>query len=189
MICKNFYQIFLFLNIKDLKIEFSENELIEKIENIKQKNNLEFNTAELITNLYREVPLFVKEGGKYYWSHKSFQEYFISLKINEITEKEKFIERLMFSRNVKIYLNILEFLYDLGRKVFLRIFFKKVEIEKERIFTLSKDFDIEIKEKLFLYPKAYLYIIKKCMTEKECHLMFKYLVSKNQEFGEIDQEG
>lgn len=186
---QNFLSDYSFTNIKDLKIEFSENELIEKIEEIKEKQNLIFNTASLITNLYREVPLFIKEGGLYYWSHKSFQEYFIALKINKLTNKEEFIRRLMFSKNVKNYLNILEFLYDLDSKLFLRIFLEKIEEKRKEIFDFDNGFSTEIKEKLFLYPQAYFYIINKRFSIPESNDFFYHLVSKNKNFGTIDQRG
>lgn len=105
-------------------IIYSKEEFIDLIKQAKKKNNdLNLNVSNLVYDLTHSVPVFVKEGVKYRWSHKSFQEYFAASYIYYDCKEqhEALLKKIIQKDNVQKYYNILDFYYDIDYKGFKRV--------------------------------------------------------------------
>lgn len=105
-------------------IIYSKEDFISIINQVKKKNsNLNFNENNLIFDLIHSVPIFIKEGVEYRWSHKSFQEYFAASYIycDCKEQHQALLKKIIQKDNVKKYYNILDFYYDIDYKGFKRV--------------------------------------------------------------------
>ena len=105
-------------------INYSIEELMEIIKKAKNKTiNCSFSENDFIDDLTHSVPLFIKDGNEYRWSHKSFQEYFaanyIAYDANE--KQEQLLEQLVSESKINKYYNVLDFYYDINYKQFSRV--------------------------------------------------------------------
>ncbi|MDC2907303.1 NB-ARC domain-containing protein [Clostridioides difficile] len=103
-------------------ISYSKEELINIVNNSKRKNiGLEFNENDLVYDLIHNVPIFIKDGVEYRWSHKSFQEYFAASYIcYDSDEKEIVLKKISEGNKINKYYNVLDFCYDIDYKSFSR---------------------------------------------------------------------
>lgn len=132
---------FSFDNFKNIDGTFQKFELIEKFLKVSEKLNFNINLELLVTNLIKDVPLFLESGRDYFWKHKSMQEFFIAIYIMFYSNnKENYIEALMRSENRESYLNILEFIYSYDNSLYKRILYKLLLEEKEN----QKNYEIKI---------------------------------------------
>lgn len=109
-----------FLTLKE-GISYSKEELINFIKKVKKiAIGVEFSENDFIYDIVNSVPLFIKEGTEYKWTHKSFQEYFAASYICiDAKEKEsKYLQAIFNSNNVDRYYNVLDFCYDMNYKDF-----------------------------------------------------------------------
>ncbi|MGB6129065.1 MAG: NACHT domain-containing protein [Psychrilyobacter sp.] len=144
--------------LANLKITFSESEMNEKLQRVKDDLKIKFDNISLLENFIKQVPLFKKEGNSYLWSHKSMQEFFIALKISKLGEdKEKIIEALMNSKSNKKYINVLDFIFDLEPIIFQKVLLEKFITEIKTIDFQIKGIDDVLKSHLILYPTAVLW--------------------------------
>ncbi|HFL3863133.1 TPA: NACHT domain-containing NTPase [Clostridioides difficile] len=115
-------------------VSYSKEELINIIHNSKRKNiGLEFNENDLLYDLIHNVPVFVKDGIDYRWSHKSFQEYFAASYIcYDSDEKSILLKKMSEGNRINKYYNVLDFCYDIDYKNFARcvIYSKIKDFEK-----------------------------------------------------------
>lgn len=132
---------FSFDNFKNIDGTFQKFELTEKFLKVSEKLNFNINLELLITNLIKDVPLFLESGRDYFWKHKSMQEFFIAIYIMFYSNsKENYTEALMRSENRESYLNILEFIYSYDNNLYKRILYKLLLEEKEN----QKNYKIKI---------------------------------------------
>ncbi|MDY4950154.1 MAG: hypothetical protein SO128_12390 [Clostridium cadaveris] len=104
-------------------IIYSKEEFIDLIKQANKKNNdLNINVSNLVYDLTHSVPVFVKEGVKYRWAHKSFQEYFAASYIyyDCKEQNEALLKKIIQKDNIRKYYNILDFYYDIDYKGFKR---------------------------------------------------------------------
>ncbi|MDI7817598.1 NB-ARC domain-containing protein [Clostridioides difficile] len=103
-------------------VSYSKEELINIVHNSKIKNRgIEFNENDLAYDLIHNVPIFVRDGIEYRWSHKSFQEYFAASYIcYDSDEKEIVLKKISEGNKINKYYNILDFCYDIDYKSFSR---------------------------------------------------------------------
>lgn len=103
-------------------VSYSKEELINIIYNSKRKNmELKFNENDLVYDLIHNVPIFVKDGINYKWSHKSFQEYFAASYIcYDSNEKSTLLRAISEDNKINKYYNVLDFCYDIDYKNFRR---------------------------------------------------------------------
>jgi hypothetical protein len=105
-------------------IIYSKEELIEIIKQAKAKNrDINFNENDLIYDLTHSVPIFVKDGVQYRWSHKSFQEYFAAsyISIDAKDKQHQLLTTISSDNKIYKYYNVLDFCYDIDYKQFSRI--------------------------------------------------------------------
>ena len=116
------------------KIELERDHFISAIENAQkllEGSGIIFKPADLSKDLIATVPLFVKDGNYYRWSHKSIQEYFTAQFICQDT-KEKQLELLstLYHRpEVDKYVNLLDLCYDIDYKSFRHSIIKELLAE------------------------------------------------------------
>lgn len=123
---------FSFDNFKNIDGTFQKFELIEKFLKVSEKLNFNINLDLLITNLIKDVPLFLESGRDYFWKHKSMQEFFIAIYIMFYSNnKENYIEALMRSESRESYLNILEFIYSYDNNLYKKSLYKLILEEEE----------------------------------------------------------
>jgi hypothetical protein len=109
-----------FLTYKNSKLEFSSDELLYEIENAKRITlDTQYAASALQDDLLRAVPLFVQEGTKIRWAHRSLQEYFAAAYIcmDSKGNQENILLKIYkksFSRNF----NLLRMCADIDDKTF-----------------------------------------------------------------------
>lgn len=105
-------RIFGFLCLKEgSKIEFTKDELLKIIQDsISYCNNLDVEPSDFVKDLLVTVPIFIKDGVYFKWSHKSLQEYFAALFIyHDFKEKqEKTLKHICFHSENNRYLNVID---------------------------------------------------------------------------------
>jgi hypothetical protein len=125
-----------FDSAKKNQIEFTFNELSLHVEKAKSNySNLTFKVSEYIEDLISTVPLFIREGNLYRWSHKSLQDYFAAEYIVYSEFKYNILNQIYVNKKLE-YFNILQLIFELDYKVF------KLSIIK----SLLQDFCENIKE-------------------------------------------
>ncbi|MGL6099096.1 MAG: NACHT domain-containing protein [Fusobacteriaceae bacterium] len=158
---------FAFSNITSLRIEFTQSEMINSLEQLKAKLGQSYSSANLLGNFHKEVPLFRKESNSYYWSHKSMQEYFIALHISQLgSNKEELMRKMVLSPRNQQYLNIFYFLYELEPLIFKKIVLDEIVQDIEIFFSKCSD-NIQRKEKMFTYEKIGLYRYGHYLTDTD----------------------
>jgi len=109
---------------KQQKIEFPKDELLKLIK--RSKNfciGLSFNESDFLTDLLKNVPLFVQDGNYYRWAHKSLHEYFAAQFIY-MDSKEKQNDILLGICNhshLENFTNVLDLYYDMDYKTFRNV--------------------------------------------------------------------
>lgn len=118
-----------FNTAKEIKVEYSESELINRIRNTqKYFPSLNYKPLRFMEDLESTVPLFTREGNSIKWAHKSIQDYFAAEFISNHQEKEKIIE-LIYNSQKENYSNILDFLYEMEINLFRKIILRDILIK------------------------------------------------------------
>ncbi|HEX6751588.1 MAG TPA: NACHT domain-containing protein [Longimicrobium sp.] len=106
---------FSFLTVKLRKVAYSRDEIVRVLtEAAKYSQGIKFRSSDFLQDLLTTVPLFVRDGSEYRWSHKSLQEYFAACFIClDAKEREGEILRKMISDDSGRYLTVLDLCYDL----------------------------------------------------------------------------
>lgn len=105
------------------RLEFSRAELeiciLDIVSNIK---GVQVKPIHFINDLITTVPLFVKEGSLYRWSHKSLMEYFSAefICIDVKDKRDEILLKLFDSNSPSKYKNILELCADIDYSTFRR---------------------------------------------------------------------
>lgn len=110
------------------KIEFTRLELESILIDITSKlKGIEVKPALFVKDLIYAVPLFIKEGALYRWSHKSLMEYFCAEFIcTDVKENREMLLLKLFEINsVLVYKNILELCSDIDYSTFRQSVLKK----------------------------------------------------------------
>ena len=105
-----------FITMKTGMIEYNRDQLLQHITDAKKHvPQLTFREANLIEDLILTVPLFVKEGAYYRWSHKSIQEYFAAQYISRDARslREAILRKIAFGNSVQNYWNVLDMCYEM----------------------------------------------------------------------------
>jgi NACHT domain len=99
----------------DGKIEFQKPELLKYITTIKGvASDVSFDKNDYLLDICNAVPLFVKEGPLYRWSHKSLQDYFSAYYISNFSnDPVKIINSIISSSNPMRYLSVLDLIKEM----------------------------------------------------------------------------
>lgn len=118
-------------------ITYSKEELIDIVNQAKKKvTGIEFNANNFIDDVISAVPLFIKDGIEYKWSHKSFQEYFAACYISyDGKDKQSlFLKRMIEMDRIEKYYNVLDFCYDIDYKEFMRTIIYPIIKDLEKFY-------------------------------------------------------
>jgi NACHT domain len=110
-----------YLCLRENKIEFKESKLLDIIDKALlgiYGGDQEVKADDVLNDLLRNIPLFVKMGVYCKWTHKSFMEYFAGVYINNSKNKSTILKNIYESERVEKYLNFLDIFYDLDSQTF-----------------------------------------------------------------------
>lgn len=154
---KNVFAHFCFKSFLKEQFSFSESDLITYFTDAGKKLDINFNPLYIISDLVKNVCMFVKEGLKYTFIHRSFQEYFAAVYTTKLTDKEQKSILTSFAINNLQSLNFeyLHLIENINKKRFYNNFisilldewnceYKKLNYDKE-------EFLIQITQNLFLF--------------------------------------
>lgn len=120
----DFEEILKFISYKSFikgKVIYEREEIISLIKEAKESNpKMQFKERDFLEDLEKNVPLLIKDGLEYKWTHKSFQEYFAAKYIcHNLKDRQKAV-LLKMARSIKndYYFNILDFCYDIDYNAF-----------------------------------------------------------------------
>ncbi|WJE23051.1 NACHT domain-containing protein [Bacillus cereus] len=112
-----------FICLKENENDYDRNKLLKLIGEAKSSPYYkEVDEGLILTDLEETVPLFSRVGMNYKWSHKSFMEYFAAYAIDSGKRQEEVLTKIHNSINFPVYLNMLDFYYEIDRQMFDRIF-------------------------------------------------------------------
>jgi hypothetical protein len=124
--CGDFQKILMklgFLCLRENVNDYTKDKLLELINQAKNSPYYSNIPADaILKDLIETVPLMTCIGLNYKWSHKSFMEYFSALFIDSKINKEEILKNIFASQNFIIYINMLDFYYELNRQLFDKIF-------------------------------------------------------------------
>lgn len=105
--------------------------------------------SNFLEDLVRAVPLFVKDGDKYRWSHKSLSEYFAAQYIctEGKGEQQRTLEAIIKSKDYIRFSNMLDQIYDVDNNAFRQYLVRPAAIAfKEHWETSYRHYDPSIEE-------------------------------------------
>ncbi|WP_456364879.1 NACHT domain-containing protein [Priestia aryabhattai] len=112
-----------FLCLKENVNDYDKNKILKLISQAKKSAYLKDLSENLILkDLLETVPLLTTVGLGFKWAHKSFMEYFAAYFIDTQNNREEILNNISNSANLTIYINTLDFYYDIDRQVFDKIF-------------------------------------------------------------------
>ncbi|HBC8685315.1 TPA: hypothetical protein KE554_002520 [Proteus mirabilis] len=126
------------------KLEFSRAELESILTNITEKlKGVNVKPISFINDLTYSVPLFIKEGALYRWSHKSLMEYFsaefICIEVKD--KRDDLLLKLYESGSAVKYKNIIELCSDIDYASFRKSILRKCLTEYFEHLEKLKDLD------------------------------------------------
>lgn len=148
----------------DEGVSYSEDKFEKIISDIKLLffKNYDFNSRDIIKDLLKVVPFFLKEGNEYRWVHKSFQEFFLAKYIYSSEKRKKYLHKISNEKNIGKFYNVLDFYYDIDidgfEKYIIMPFLNNIN-DKYKVYFSNvyyKDFDkleIEIRKSLMILIK------------------------------------
>ncbi|PEQ27060.1 hypothetical protein CN471_31175 [Bacillus thuringiensis] len=112
-----------FLCLRENVNDYDKNKILKLIGQAKNSPYFKDIHEELIfKDLLETVPLLTIEGLSFKWAHKSFMEYFAAYFIDNQENREEILNNIYNSSNFSIYLNMLDFYYDIDRNLFDKVF-------------------------------------------------------------------
>lgn len=107
-----------FLTARKGSVSYDKIELIELLNTIVNISDLNFSSENLLRDLIINVPIFVKDGNKYNWSHKSLQDFFASQYVYRDSKEKQKDYLLNMLKKCDKYFNILALYYETDSKYF-----------------------------------------------------------------------
>ena len=149
------------LTYQDNKLEFSTDELLLQIERAKiLTSEQDFSASNFHHDLLHAVPLFVRDGGKSRWAHRSLQEYFAAAYIC-IDAKEAQVQLLqqLYTAGLQKNSNILKLCADIDGKTFKLVVVKKYLQERLTIANSSfaRQNFVDIDENLLAARRGFIF--------------------------------
>ena len=120
-----FHQVLRYIGFKSMKkIEFSKDELLSIIQGAKSFCvGLNFSDSNLLNDILKTVPIFVKDGNYYKWAHKSLQEYFAAqfIFLDAKNTQSEILKKIYSSNDINKYYNLLDLYYNIDYKGFRNV--------------------------------------------------------------------
>lgn len=136
------FEYFCFMTYKKGIMEFSHEELSEYIKMIKIPK-VEFDSEEYIADLINSVCVLYKEGMTYFFTHRSFQEYFTAVFLKELSEAklQKYsIQMIKKEPTRACHDNVFNMLYDMMEEKFEKNIL--IPILEDYLNSISKEEDM-----------------------------------------------
>ncbi len=103
-----------FASVVNHKVEFSRPEIIKGIDLAKVKCGLKFESSDFLDDLILSVPIFIKEGSRYKWAHKSLSEYFaVEYIALDTMDKEQYYIENIYNKDPSQNRNLFDLYYDI----------------------------------------------------------------------------
>lgn len=104
-----------FLTFKKGAVQYSQEEFCQLVDQAISQSGLVADAGGLRTDLISAVPIFIKDGPEYRWSHKAFQDYFSAqyVFLDAQSSRDELINRMFCSANVQRYSGLLSLIYEL----------------------------------------------------------------------------
>ncbi len=135
-------QTFSFLSYFDSHFDFKKDYIFDMLSTIKEKNtNLKFKNNDFIEDMKLSIGLWVEDSGVYAFSHRSMQEYFASVFISSLSDKNKrsvYKKIVLFavSRDFDIK-NFLSLCYEMDREFFIKYYSLPMLNKMKKLFINS----------------------------------------------------
>lgn len=100
--------------------EFSSNQIKEYIDKSKKITELEISSEDFFLDMYNSINILIKDGQRYVFSHRTFQEYFSAIYISQLSNDLK-SEIIIKVFNEKPLDKVLDFLFEIDRQSFEEI--------------------------------------------------------------------
>lgn len=112
-----------FLCLRENENDYDKGKIVKLISQAKNSPYFhEIQEESILKDLLETVPLFSKIGLGYKWAHKSFMDYFAAYFIDYQETREKILVDIYNSRNFTVYLNMIDFYYEIDRQLFDKVF-------------------------------------------------------------------
>ncbi|HEX2535677.1 MAG TPA: hypothetical protein VHK69_18175 [Chitinophagaceae bacterium] len=125
-----------------MKNDFSEGEILETIRKVGKLENTGIQAEEMMHDILDAVCLLQKDGLKYVFSHRSFQEYFTAYSLARLPEEK--VSALIKRFSERTADNVIPMLFDMNSNLVVRVFLN--EALKDYVKSTShidpKSFDI-----------------------------------------------
>jgi hypothetical protein len=95
--------------------EFSSNQLIDYIDKSKNITELNINSEEFFLDMYNSINILIKDGQRYVFSHRTFQEYFTAVYISHLPKNLK-INLILKVFKERPLDKVLDFLFEIDRQ-------------------------------------------------------------------------
>ncbi|MGC3787526.1 NACHT domain-containing protein [Priestia aryabhattai] len=144
-----------FLCLRENNNDYDKNKILKLIS--QAKNSPYFNDIQedlILKDLLETVPLFTTIGLGFKWSHKSFMEYFAAYFIDNQENREKILNDINNSANHTIYLNMLDFYYDIDRQLFDKVFVYPI-IKQFIAFITASGIDPYVEKEKLMYLEMF----------------------------------
>ncbi|UUE96176.1 NACHT domain-containing protein [Comamonas thiooxydans] len=105
--------------------------------------------SNFLEDLIKAVPLFVRDGDKYRWSHKSLSEYFAAQYIctEGKSDQQRTLEAIIDSKDYQRFSNMLDQIYDVDNNAFRQFLVRPAAIAfKEHFESSYRNADPSIEE-------------------------------------------
>jgi len=109
-----------FVSVMTGKVEGDTDAVLGWIRKAKEVCKINIPESNFLEDLVRSVPVFVKDGDYYRWSHKSLAEYFAAQYIctEGKGQQQKILDTFLLSRQVGRFTNVLDQIYDIDNNAF-----------------------------------------------------------------------
>lgn len=106
-----------FMSFRKGVVQYSMEEFASLVNGALKNSGLKCDAAGLRSDLISAVPLFVKEGAEYRWSHKSFQDYFAAqfIYFDAGQGRDELLQRMFNGENVQRHANLLSLIYEIDQ--------------------------------------------------------------------------
>jgi energy-coupling factor transporter ATP-binding protein EcfA2 len=118
-------------------VEYTRSELLGLLTDVKKiLVGVTFKEADLLQDLTKAVPMLIKEGDSYRWTHKSFQDYFFACYICRDSEdrKKKMFQKISRGNLITRFRNVLDFCFEMDYKTFRHTVLRELLLEYVNYF-------------------------------------------------------
>ena len=195
------FSYFCFISYNQKKVSFSYVDLYELLEKSSDRSKISFVINDYIYDLVNSLCVLYREGFEYIFTHRSFQEYFTSVFLKELTDAN--MEKIgfqMISRDLyrAVTDSVFSMLYDMSEDRFEQNIFLPVLDEYERECTEADKYDFYFQRMergiSFQKTKNEKYNLRYSYYTESSKITFLYIftrqyIAKTREIREVYEKG